>query len=421
MAQTQSKDAYEVLKIADYRNYLFSRAAVTLGVNVLGPTVGWQIYELTQEPFALGLIGLAEFLPFLLVTLIGGYIADIFDRRKIMITCISLYTLCAFSLYLITHQFPQVLNGYGATPIYLIIGLTGLVRGFMSPAQTAFAAQLVPPQLYANAATWNTMTWQLSSIAGPAVGGLLCATSHSAWPSYGLAAMLAIAGLCFILLVPSKHAPQLVEGKKIPREGFLVSVRTGLTFVFKNQIILASLALDMFAVLFGGAVALLPAFAKDVLAVGPEGFGALRAAPAVGAFIMAWILAYRPPLANTGKLLLGAVAGFGICTILFALSNSFWFSLIMLAGTGFFDNISMVIRGTIIQLYTPNEMRGRVSAVNALFIGSSNELGAFESGLAAKFLGIVPSVVFGGSMTLVVVLTTWWKAPKLRDMDLHSA
>ncbi|WP_373553288.1 MFS transporter [Haliscomenobacter sp.] len=421
MAQTQPKDAYEVLKIADYRNYLFSRIAVTLGVNVLGPTVGWQIYELTQEPFALGLIGLAEFLPFLLVTLIGGYIADIFDRRKIMVTCISLYALCAFSLYLITHQFPQVLNEYGATPIYLIIGLTGLVRGFMSPAQTAFAAQLVPPQLYANAATWNTMTWQLSSIGGPAIGGILCATSKSAWPSYGLAALLAIAGLGFILLVPSKHAPQQVEGKKIPREGFLVSVRTGLNFVFKNQIILASLALDMFAVLFGGAVALLPAFAKDVLAVGPEGFGALRAAPAVGAFIMAWILAFRPPLANTGKLLLGAVAGFGICTILFALSNSFWFSLVMLAGTGFFDNISMVIRGTIIQLYTPNEMRGRVSAVNALFIGSSNELGAFESGLAAKFLGIVPSVVFGGSMTLLVVLTTWWKAPKLRDMDLHSA
>ncbi len=419
MAQTQPKDAYEVLKIADYRNYLFSRIAVTLGVNVLGPTVGWQIYEITQEPFALGLIGLAEFLPFLLVTLIGGYIADIFDRRKIMVTCISLYALCAFSLYLITHQLPQVLNEYGATPIYLIIGLTGLVRGFMSPAQTAFAAQLVPPQLYANAATWNTMTWQLSSIGGPAIGGILCATSKSAWPSYGLAALLAIAGLGFILLVPSKHAPPLVEGKRIPREGFLVSVRTGLNFVFKNQIILASLALDMFAVLFGGAVALLPAFAKDVLAVGPEGFGALRAAPAVGAFIMAWILAYRPPMDNTGKLLLGAVAGFGICTILFALSNSFWFSLVMLAGTGFFDNISMVIRGTIVQLYTPNEMRGRVSAVNALFIGSSNELGAFESGLAAKFMGLVPSVVFGGSMTLVVVLTTWWKAPKLRDMSLR--
>lgn len=418
MVQTQPKVAYEVLKIADYRNYLFSRVAVTFGVNVLGPTVGWQIYEITKDPFSLGLIGLAEFLPFLVVTLIGGYIADIFDRRKIMITCISLYAVCAFGLYLITHRFPQALNLYGTMPIYIIVGLTGLLRGFVSPAQTAFAAQLVPPQLYANAATWNTMVWQLSSMGGPAVGGILCAASKSAWPSYILAAVLALVSLGFILLVPSKHAPQLVEGKRIPREGFLVSVRTGLNFVFKNQIILASLALDMFAVLFGGAVALLPAFAKDVLAVGPEGFGALRAAPAVGAFIMAWILAFRPPLANTGKLLLGAVAGFGICTILFALSNSFWFSLVMLAGTGFFDNISMVIRGTVVQLYTPNEMRGRVSAVNALFIGSSNELGAFESGLAARIMGLVPSVIFGGSMTLVVVLTTWWKAPKLRDMSL---
>lgn len=420
MAQTQSKDAYEVLKIADYRNYLFSRAAITFGVNVLGPTVGWQIYEITQEPFALGLIGLAEFLPFLLVTLIGGYIADIFDRRKIMLTCISLYATCAFSLYLITHQFPEVL-AKGATPIYFIIGLTGLVRGFMSPAQTAFAAQLVPPQLYANATTWNTMIWQISSMSGPAVGGLLCAFSKSAWPSYVLTTTLAIVGLGCLLLIPSKHEGLKGTGKNAPREGFFKSVQTGLRFVLNKQIILASLALDMFAVLFGGAVALLPAFAKDVLEVGPQGFGALRAAPAVGAFLMAWILAYRPPLQNSGKILLGAVAGFGICTILFALSNSFWFSLLMLAGTGFFDNISMVIRGTIVQLYTPNEMRGRVSAVNALFIGSSNELGAFESGLAAKFLGLVPSVVFGGSMTLVVVLTTWWKAPKLRDMDLHSA
>ena len=419
MAQTQSKDAYEVLKIADYRNYLFSRVAVTLGVNVLGPTVGWQIYEITQDPFALGLIGLAEFLPFLIVTLIGGYIADIFDRRKIMLTCISLYATCACSLFLITFQFPQLLQEHGALPIYFIIGITGLVRGFMSPAQTAFAAQLVPPELYANASTWNTMTWQLASMGGPAIGGVLCAASGSAWPSYVLTTALAISGLGCLLLIPSKHEDLKAAGKNKPREGFIQSVKSGLNFVLNKQIILASLALDMFAVLFGGAVALLPAFAKDVLEVGPQGFGALRAAPAVGAFIMAWILAYRPPMTNSGKLLLGAVAGFGVCSILFALSQSFWFSLVMLAGTGFFDNISMVIRGTIIQLYTPNEMRGRVSAVNALFIGSSNELGAFESGLAAKLMGLVTSVVFGGSMTLVVVATTWWKAPKLRDMSLR--
>jgi MFS family permease len=418
MAQIQANSAYEVLQIPDYRNYLLSRTLVTLGVNVMGTTVGWQVYEITHEPFSLGLIGLAEFLPFLVVTLIGGYIADIFDRRSIMRNCLVLYSICALSLYVFTHYYPATLVQYSALPIFLVIGLTGLVRGFMSPAQTAFAAQLVPPQLYANATTWSTMSWHLSSIGGPALGGLLCGMSGTAWPSYLLTSLLALAGLYFLLQISSKHSPNVQDGKGAQREGFFSSVRSGLSFVFKNQVILGSLAMDMFAVLFGGAVALLPAFAKDILEVGPRGFGALRAAPAVGAFVMAWILAYRPPRVHAGRMLLIAVAGFGLCTILFALSRNFWFSLLMLAGTGFFDNISMVIRGVIVQLFTPNEMRGRVSAVNALFVGSSNELGAFESGLAARFLGLVPSVVFGGSMTLLVVLTTWWKAPKLRDLDL---
>jgi MFS family permease len=419
MAQTEQNSAYDVLKIHDFRKYLLARTFITLGINILGTTVGWQVYEITKDPFSLGLIGLAEFLPFLVVTLVGGYIADIFDRRKIMLTCLSLYSICALALYVLTHQYSVVFDWHGATPIFIIIGLTGLIRGFMSPAQTAFASQLVPPQLYVNAASWTTMSWHLSSIGGPAVGGLLCAFSKSAWPSYAFTSVLSILGLGLILLIPSKHVAKAVGERTLPKEGFLASVRTGLDFVFKNQVILGSLALDMFAVLFGGAVALLPAFAKDVLEVGPEGFGALRAAPALGAFVMAWILAYRPPTANAGRWLLVAVAGFGICTILFALSKNFWFSMFMLAGTGFFDNISMVIRSTIVQLFTPNEMRGRVSAVNSLFVGSSNELGAFESGLAAKLMGLVPSVVFGGGMTLLVVLVAWWRAPKLRDMDLR--
>lgn len=418
MAQTNQASAYDVLKIPDFRNYLLARALITFGINILGTTVGWQVYEISQDPFSLGLIGLAEFLPFLVVTLIGGYVADIFDRRTIMFTCVVLYAICAAGLYLLTHRYPQVFEWYGALPIFIIIGLTGLIRGFLSPAQTAFAAQLIPPQLYTNAATWNTMIWHLSSIGGPAAGGLLCAFSKNAWPSYAFTAVLASTGLWFILRIASKHVAKAEGEPTLPREGFLASVRTGLSFVFNNQVVLSSLALDMFAVLFGGAVALLPAFAKDVLDVGPEGFGALRAAPAVGAFIMAWVLAYRPPRENAGRWLLVAVAGYGICTILFAVSKNFWLSLLMLAGTGFFDNISMVIRSTIVQLFTPNEMRGRVSAVNSLFVGSSNELGAFESGLAAKLLGIVPSVIFGGSMTMLVVGVTWWKAPKLRDLDL---
>ena len=414
--------AYDVLKIKDFRNYILARTFITFGVNVLGTVVGWQIYEYTKDTFSLGLIGLAEFVPFLIVTLIGGYIADIFDRKIIIQTCIFLYAACAFSLFMISTSYVYILDSYGVMPIYFIIGLTGLVRGFLGPAQTAFAAQLVPKELFTNAITWSTTSWHISSIGGPAIGGILYGISKGAWSSYLVVTILALIGLLLLLTIKSRHEIRIVEPNTeggVPKESFFQNIKTGTDFVFKNQVILSSLALDMFAVLFGGAVALLPAFAKDILQLGPEGLGIMRAAPAVGALVMAVILSYHPPVKNSGKILLYSVGGFGVCTILFAISTNYWFSLIMLAGTGFFDNVSMVIRGTVIQLFTPNEMRGRVSAVNSLFIGSSNELGAFESGLAAKIMGLVPSVVFGGTMTLIVVLTTWLKAPKLRSLNLQ--
>ena len=413
--------AYDVLKIKDFRSYILARTFITFGVNVLGTVVGWQIYEYTKDTFSLGLIGLAEFVPFLIVTLIGGYIADIFDRKIIIQTCIFLYAACAFSLFMISTSYAYVIESYGVTPIYFIIGLTGLVRGFLGPAQTAFAAQLVPKELFTNAVTWSTTSWHISSIGGPAIGGILYGLSKGAWSSYLVVTILALIGLLLLLTIKSRHEVRIVEPNTegVSKESFFQNIKTGTDFVFKNQVILGSLALDMFAVLFGGAVALLPAFAKDILHLGPEGLGIMRAAPAVGALVMAVILSYHPPVKNSGKILLYSVGGFGVCTILFAISTNYWFSLIMLAGTGFFDNVSMVIRGTVIQLFTPNEMRGRVSAVNSLFIGSSNELGAFESGLAAKFMGLVPSVVFGGTMTLIVVLTTWLKAPKLRSLNLQ--
>lgn len=413
--------AYDVLKIKDFRSYILARTFITFGVNVLGTVVGWQIYEYTKDTFSLGLIGLAEFAPFLIVTLIGGYIADIFDRKIIIQTCIFLYAACAFSLFMISTSYAYVIESYGVMPIYFIIGLTGLVRGFLGPAQTAFAAQLVPKELFTNAVTWSTTSWHISSIGGPAIGGILYGISKGAWSSYLIVTVLALIGLLLLLTIKSRHEVRIIEPNTegIPKESFFQNIKTGTDFVFKNQVILGSLALDMFAVLFGGAVAMLPAFAKDILQLGPEGLGIMRAAPAVGALVMAVILSYHPPVKNSGKTLLYSVGGFGVCTILFAVSTNYWFSLIMLAGTGFFDNVSMVIRGTVIQLFTPNEMRGRVSSVNSLFIGSSNELGAFESGLAAKFMGLVPSVVFGGTMTLIVVLTTWLKAPKLRSLNLQ--
>ena len=419
--------AYDVLKIKDFRSYLLARTFITFGVNVLGTVVGWQIYEYTKDTFSLGLIGLAEFAPFLIVTLIGGYIADIFDRKIIIQTCIFLYAACAFALFMISTSYTYILDSYGVMPIYFIIGLTGLVRGFLGPAQTAFAAQLVPKELFTNAVTWSTTSWHISSIGGPAIGGILYGISKGAWSSYLVVTILALIGLLLLFTIKSRHEVAPKENvtasgarqEEIPKESFFQNIKTGTDFVFKNQVILGSLALDMFAVLFGGAVAMLPAFAKDILHLGPEGLGIMRAAPAVGALVMAVILSYHPPVNNSGKILLYSVGGFGICTILFAVSTNYWFSLIMLAGTGFFDNVSMVIRGTVIQIFTPNEMRGRVSSVNSLFIGSSNELGAFESGLAAKFMGLVPSVVFGGTMTLIVVLTTWLKAPKLRSLNLQ--
>ena len=416
---------FAALKIRDYRHFFIARTSMVMGVNIVGTAVGWQVYEITKDAFSLGLIGLAEFVPFLIVTLLGGYVADIFDRRKIILTCVALYAVCTFGLYILSTKFAYIVENQGVVPIFVLIGAIGLVRGFFGPAQSAFASQLIPQEVFTNAATWTTMGWQLSAVGGPAIGGLLCAVSKGAWSSYLVAVILAVVGLLFFLTIESRHIkPVEMASKPVDTEGsklndFFLSVKLGLNFVFKNQIILGALALDMFAVLFGGAVALLPAFAKDVLAVGPEGFGALRAAPAVGAVIMAGILAYNPPTKNAGKWLLASVAGFGICTILFAVSTNFYFSLLMLAGTGFFDNVSMVIRGTIVQLFTPNAMRGRVSAVNSLFIGSSNELGAFESGAAARLMGLVPSVVFGGVMTLVTVTTAWLRAPKLKNLDLN--
>jgi MFS family permease len=415
MAQSHAQ-AYEVLKIRDYRHYLLGRTFFALGVTMLATVVAWQVYEITNDAWSLGLIGLAEFAPFLLVTLLGGYVADRIDRRRIILTCVSLYAVCAVGLWFMSTYFSDFIIATKALPIFGIMGLTGFVRGFLGPAQSAFAAQLVPARLFTNAATMSTVSWHLSSIGGPALGGLLYAYFKSANWVYSIVIFLAI--LCFILVFSVKYRKKPQKDESIRREGFFESVGAGLTFVFKNQIVLGALALDMFAVLFGGAVALLPAFAKDILNLGAEGLGFMRASPAVGALLMAAILAYYPPKQHSGKILLGAVAGFGMCTLGFAVSKNYYLSMLMLAGTGFFDNVSMVIRGTIVQVFTPDAMRGRVSSVNSLFIGSSNELGAFESGAAARLMGLVPSVIFGGCMTLLVVASAWVTAPKLRNLDL---
>lgn len=385
---------------------------MTFAIHMQSVIVGWQIYELTHDALSLGMIGLAEAIPFLSVALIAGHIADSFSRKKIIVVSGIIYFFCAVSLFLLSTLFHSVLLKFGALPVFVIIFITGLARGFMSPAISAFTAQLIPKELFGNASTWNSLVWHSAVISGPAIGGVLYGFTGIGI-AYGAVIAFSFTGLIFYFLVKDKPMPQKNE-----EESIINSLTAGVKFVFKNQIILGATALDMFAVFFGGAVAVLPIFADQILQVGAQGLGFLRAAPAVGAVIMSVFLAHNPPFAKAGRNLLVGVAMFGLCMIAFALSENFYLTFFILLLSGVFDNVSVVIRYTIIQLNTPDEMRGRVSAVNGIFIGSSNELGSFESGVAARLLGLVPSVIFGGSMTLAVVGVTSFIAPKLRKLKM---
>ena len=399
-----------VLTIPAFRNFLIARLFMTFATNMLGTAVMWQVYTYTHDNLAVGIIGLAEFVPFFIVTLFAGYLADIFDRKRIIVFCIFLYSLCALTLYFLSTHFDFMLNSIGVAAIYAVNFTIGIIRGFLSPSQSAFSAQLVPSEYYTYSSNWLNMTWHIGSVGGPAAAGLVYAFG-GAGTSYAIIAGMVLFSFILMVQVPSQPLPEQI------REPIFKSLGKGLHYVFNHQIILGSITLDMFAVLFGGAVAMIPGFAAEVLHTGEIGAGFLRAAPAIGAIIMGIIMTKFPPRQNAGKNLLWAVFGFGVSTVVFGLSTNFILSFVALAFTGFFDNISMVIRGTIVQQFTPNEMRGRVSAVNSVFIGSSNELGAFESGVAARMMGLVPSVVFGGMMTMLVVASISKFAPKLKALD----
>jgi len=376
--------------------------------------VGWQVYDLTHDVLSLGLIGLSEAIPFLTVALFAGHVADIVNRKLIIAITATVYVICAIVLLYMSYIMPVLYQTAGVLPLYIIIAITGLARAFFFPAQSAYMAQIVPRSLYANSSTWNSTIWHIAAVSGPAVGGLIYgfAGIHAA---FICVVFFSVISLIFFYTSKSVPLPARKAGEKI-----FTSLSTGLKFVFGHQVLLGALALDMFGVLFGGAVALLPVFASEVLHAGPQGLGFLRAAPAFGAVMMALILAYYPPVHRSGIKLLWAVGGFGACIIFFALSGNFYISIGLLALSGMFDNVSVIIRGTILQMYTPDEMRGRVASVNSLFVGSSNELGSFESGLAAKLLGLIPSVVFGGGMTVMIVLATAGLAPKLRKMEIKG-
>jgi MFS family permease len=355
---------------------------------------------------------MAEAVPYISVALFAGHVADRVDRKKIILLSNTIYFICAVGLLLISTSFHHMLAAFGTFPIYLIIFITGLARGFISPAQSALAAQLVPKELFGNSSTWSSVIWQIAAVTGPAIGGLVYGFLGIG-PAYTLVVFFSIMSLLFFYFVKKKP---MVERTK--EETIRQSLSTGIKFVFGNQIILSAISLDMFAVFFGGAVSVLPIFADKILHTGAEGLGLLRAAPAVGAIIMSLWQAYKPMFKNAGRNLLVCVFGFGISMIIFALSTNFYATIFVLMLSGMFDNVSVIIRSTIIQIYTPDEMRGRVSSVNGIFIGSSNELGSFESGVAAKLLGLIPSVIFGGSMTLAVVTAVRSLAPKLSRLKL---
>lgn len=401
---TKTLDPYQALRFPEFRAFLGGSVALSMATQMQTLVMGWQVYHITHDPFSLGLIGLCEAVPFLGLSLIGGYAADRMDRRRLSLLAMVLLLLGA-ALLLVLNLGPAPRR---ALPFYAIQALAGLGRAFYRPASQALSTELVPVDAYQNAATWRSSTFQVAMVAGPAVGGLLYGYG-SASLAY-LVEFLLMAGAVGTML---RVAPRPRTAQKAP---ILKSLGEGVVYVFQHQLLLSSMSLDLFAVLFGGAVALLPVFASEVLKVGPQGLGLLRTAPAVGSLLMGLWMAHHPPQRRAGMVLLACVAGFGLCWIGFALSWSFWLSMALLAVSGALDNVSVVLRNTLLQARTPPEMMGRVQAVGGFFIGSSNEVGAFESGLAARLLGVIPSVVFGGCMTLGVVGFTAWKVPELRRL-----
>lgn len=408
------KDPYAALRYKEFNTFLLLRFAMVFAWSMQFIVIEWQVYSITKDPLSLGLIGLMEVIPAVSMALFAGHIVDQKEKKGLLLKCILAFSVISFGLFLLT--WPAVVQDYATQTIlysiYFLVFLGGLVRAFLGPTIFSFLSLLVPKKVYPNAATWSSSVWQIASVAGPAVAGFSITLIGVHWSMCSV-----FACSIFAMLFLSQIEKKPIMNPKIG-EPVMQSLSEGLKFVFNNKTVLGAITLDMVAVLFGGAVALLPIFAQDILKVGPEGFGFLRAAPAVGAFITMLITAYVPVSKNAGMKLLSAIFAFGICIIVFGLSTIFWVSLLALFLSGVFDGISVVIRQTILQLKTPDHMRGRVSAVNSMFVGSSNELGAFESGLTAKLMGTVTAVVFGGSMTLFVVLTTGIISPTFRKLDL---
>jgi MFS family permease len=381
-------------------------------------TIYLQIYyEHSRNELALGLIGLTEVIPFIATSFFSGHIADIMSRKKILLVgCLALLLGSVFLWAYSSSYFPA-LKVLGSAALFSVVFVFGIIRAFLAAATQPFMSQIVERSQYTQATTWNSTVWHTGAILGPVVAGLIYGyndAKNADW-CYAINCLLFLACIIFYMGIAAKPVPEKTEG-----ETLLQSLTSGLRFVYNNNMILSALSLDLFAVLFGGAVAIIPAFTDKILGLGPEAYGLLRTAPAIGAVITSFFLAFRQPGKSAGFDLLWTVAAFGVCTILFALCTNYWLAFAMLLLTGAFDNVSVVVRHTILQLMTPDNMRGRVSAVNSIFVGSSNEIGAFESGAAARLMGLVPSIVFGGVMTIAVVFGVNKLNPRLKKLDLKE-
>lgn len=399
-----------IFRIRDFRLLVLTRLFVTMGTQIQAVIVAWQVYQIRPQAILLGLIGLTEALPAIACAFYAGHIVDTHRPAKVYVNCIRALFFNSVALWLFTSKFLAINDDVRLSALFGVVFVSGLVRSFGSPANSSLVPQIVPRELYAASAAWTSSVFQIAAIAGPAIGGLVYGEIGPAW-AFGLIPFFSFLGLiCVGFLSQSSHAIKNSQ----PREPFAQSIRAGVKFVYGEKALLSSMALDMFSVLFGGAVAVLPIYADQVLHVGASGLGILRSAPALGSLLVLLWMALRPLRVISGQTLLIVVAGFGFCILGFGISTNYTLSLVLLALSGAFDGVSMVIRQTILQLLTPDQFRGRVSSVSMMFITSSNEIGAFESGFAASIMGLVPSVVFGGTMTLAIVIGTAVWFPELR-------
>ncbi|WP_134087959.1 MFS transporter [Olivibacter sp. XZL3] len=411
-----NSEPYASFKYPEFNRFLLVRFAIVFAWSMQFVVIEWEVYSITKSPLALGYIGLLEVIPAVLMALFAGHVADRKDNRTLLMNCIAGFSVISLGLFLLT--WPLIVAGMSSQTvllgIYALVFLGGFVRAFIGPTVFSLMAFILPRRLYPNGATWNSTAGQLARVLGPALGGFTIGMIGVHWSMCVILvfSLLALITLTGISKKPIKH--------KETEQSVWNSLTEGLRFVYREKSVLGAITLDMVAVLFGGAVAILPVFAQDILKVGSEGFGILRAAPAVGTSMIMIVSAYFPLYKNAGMKLLSMVFGFGLSILVFGLSTNFWLSVVALFFSGVTDGVSMIIRDTILQLRTPDAMRGRVASVNAVFVGSSNELGAFESGLTARLMGTVTSVVFGGTMTLLTVLTTGIALPSFRKLDLEE-